>query len=113
MAKIEEEAKSFNVKAVMVSLIVSSFGFVAALFWRDAIKELIAEIVPEGEGVIYSFGVAILVTIIAVVAIYFISNHINRLGIQHVKEIRRIKGLKKLKNIKKLKRIKNLKRKKK
>lgn len=106
MVKIEEEAKSFNVKAVMVSLIVSSFGFVAALFWRDAIKELIAELVPEGEGLIYSFGVAILVTIIAVVAIYFISNHLNKLSIQHVKKIKRVKELKKLKGV----RIKGLKR---
>jgi len=106
MAKIEEEAKSFNVKAVMVSLIVSSFGFVAALFWRDAIKDLIARLVPEGEGLVYSFGAAIAVTIIAVIAIYFVANHLTRLDLQDVRE------LKKLKRIKELKRIKNLKRKK-
>ena len=106
MAGIEEQAKGLNIKAVIISLIVSSFGFVAALFWRDAIKELITKIVPEGEGLIYSFGAAIEVTIIAVIAIYFVANHLTRLDLQDVKE------LKKLKRIKELKRIKNLKRKK-
>lgn len=91
MAKIEEQAKALNFKAVIVSLIVSSFGFVAALFWRDAVKELIAEFVPEGEGVIYSFGVAILVTIIAVLVIYFVVNHLNRFGIEHVKRLKNIR----------------------
>lgn len=106
MAGIEEQAKSLNIKAVIISLIVSSFGFVAALFWRDAIKELIAKLVPEGQGLTYSFGAAIAVTIIAVIAIYFVANHLTRLDLQDVRE------LKKLKRIRELKRIKNLKRKK-
>ncbi len=109
MAGIEEQAKSLNIKAVIVSLIVSSFGFVAALFWRDAIKELIAKLVPEGQGIAYSFGAAIAVTIIAVIAIYFVANHLTRLDLQDVREL---KKLKRIKEIKKLKRIKNLKRKK-
>ena len=76
---VEDEAKSLNFEAVMISLIVSAFSFVAALFWRDAIQTLIAEIVPEGSGLVYQFGVAILVTIIAVLAIYIVTRHLSRI----------------------------------
>lgn len=105
MADIEEHAKSLNVKAVMVSLIISSFGFVAALFWRDAIKELIDSLVPEGQGVIYSFGVAIAVTIIAVVAIFFVANYLTRLDIKDVREFKKLKRVRELKRLKRLKEL--------
>ena len=110
MANIEEEAKSLNIKAVMISLIISSFGFVAALFWRDAIKEFITKLVPEGQGLLYSFGAAIIVTIIAVVAIYFTANYLTRLDLQDVKELKKLKMVKEPKRARELK---NLKRKKK
>ena len=73
MASVEEAAASLNIKAVIGTAIVSAFGFIIALFWRDAINQFINEIVPEGEGLFYSFAAAILVTIIAVVVIYIIS----------------------------------------
>ncbi len=72
MAGVEEHAESFNVAGAVGALIISAFGFVAALFWRDAIKDLINEFVPEGQGIIYSFIAAILVTIIAVIAIFVV-----------------------------------------
>lgn len=78
MATIEEHAKELNIKGVVLTLIVSSFGFVAALFWRDAIKDAIAQFVPEGEGLVYSFGAAILVTIISVIAIFIVSKYMNK-----------------------------------
>jgi len=74
---VEEHAKELNIKAVTGTAIMSAFAFILALFWRDAIKELIAEFVPEGEGMIYSFIVAIIVTIMAVVAIFLISKWMN------------------------------------
>ncbi len=73
MASIEEHAQKLEFRAVILSLIVSSFAFVAALFWRDAIKALIDELVPEGQGVLYSLGVAFITTIIAVIAIFLVS----------------------------------------
>ena len=79
MANIEEEAKRLNFEAVTVSLIVSSFAFVAALFWRDAIKSFIEKIVPEGQGLTYQFGAAIIVTIIAVGAIYITTRYLTRI----------------------------------
>lgn len=94
MADIEEHAKALNIKAVMVSLIISSFGFVAALFWRDAIKELIDKLVPEGQGLLYSFGAAIIVTIIAIIAIYFTANYLTRLDLEDVRKLRKLKRAK-------------------
>lgn len=73
---IEDQAKSLDFKGVVVSLIVSAFAFVAALFWRDAISAFIEEIVPEGQGIIYQFGIAIFVTMIAVIAIYIVSRYL-------------------------------------
>ncbi len=73
MASLEQAAKELNIKAAVSTLIISAFGFVAALFWRDAIKEFINEFVPEGEGLLYSFGVAIAVTVLAVVVIFVLS----------------------------------------
>ena len=75
---IEDKAKAMDVKGVILTLVISSFGFVAALFWRDAVKDLINEFVPEGQGLIYSFGTAVLVTIIAVVVIFLVSKYMTR-----------------------------------
>jgi len=72
---VEEKAKAFDIKGTILTLIISAFGFVAALFWRDAIQDAIAKLVPEGEGLVYSFGAAIIVTIIAVVVIFVMSKY--------------------------------------
>lgn len=92
MASIEEQAKSLDIKSVIVSLIISAFGFVAALFWRDAIKALIEEVVPQGQGITAQFTAAIIVTIIAVVAIYIVSKYLTRISIREtVKKATEIK----------------------
>ena len=75
MAAMEDKAKALDIKGAVASLIISAFGFVAALFWRDAIREAIDEFVPAGEGMLYSFGIAVLVTIIAVIVIYILSKY--------------------------------------
>jgi len=81
---IEEEAKNLKFREVIVSLIVSAFALVAALFWRDAIQAFIEELVPQGQGLTYQFFVAILVTIIAVVAIYVVSQYLKTPKISEV-----------------------------
>lgn len=75
----EESAKSLDFEGTVVGLIVSAFGFVAALFWRDAITEFIDKIVPAGEGLTYKFLVAIIVTILAVVTIYILVRYVTRI----------------------------------
>lgn len=56
-----------------MTLLTSALGFVAALFWRDAFKAAIEQTmgVAPGQGPwIIQVGVAMLVTIITVVALY-------------------------------------------
>jgi len=63
------------------SLITSAFGFVAALFWRDAIQALLNQTfgVNPGEGFwLIQMGIAIVVTIMAVIAIFLVSKTIGR-----------------------------------
>jgi len=84
---IKDEAQQFDIRGVIISLVVAAFGFVAALFWRDAIKALIEEIVPEGEGLIYQFEAAIIVTIIAVVGIYAVTKYVNKMTLENIGQI--------------------------
>ncbi len=70
---VEDEAAKLNFRGVVATAIISSFGFVIALFWRDAISETIRQVIPEGEGLFYSYLTAISVTLIGVMAIYIVS----------------------------------------
>jgi len=73
MATAEEHAMKLNFRGFIITLLISSFGFVAALFWRDAIRELIIKLVPESEGFTFYLIAAIIATIIAVIVIYILS----------------------------------------
>jgi len=75
---VEDKAKTLDIKGVTLTLIISSFGFVMALFWRDAIKDTITAYIPQGEGLAYQYVAAIIVTIIAVIAIYIMSKYSER-----------------------------------
>jgi hypothetical protein len=90
MAGMEEQAKKFEIKAVMISLIISAFGFVAALFWRDAIKAFIDEVIPEGQGLSYQFMAAILVTVIAIVVIFVLTKYIA--SFDFAGKVKKVKG---------------------
>ncbi len=72
MANIEKLAQERNFHGLIVASMVTALAFVAGLFWRDAIQQLITEIIPEGEGLLYSFIVALLVTIIVAIIIIFL-----------------------------------------
>jgi hypothetical protein len=81
---VEDKAKTLDLKGVVLGLIISSFSFVMALFWRDAIRETINEFVPEGEGLVYLYIAAILVTIISVAAIFIMSKYMQTSVIRKV-----------------------------
>lgn len=70
MASLEEQARKMEFKNMMITLIVAAMGFVAGLFWRDAIMETINQLIPEGEGLIYKYIVAIIATIIIIILIF-------------------------------------------
>jgi hypothetical protein len=61
-----------DIKGKIVTLMTGAFGFVAALQWNNAITEWLKPITAAGQGALPLTGVAILVTIIAIVAIYAI-----------------------------------------
>ena len=73
MATAEEHAMKLNFRGFVLTILISSFGFVAALFWRDAIKELILRFVPESEGLTFYFAAAIIATIISIIVIYILA----------------------------------------
>lgn len=72
MAKFEEHAESFDIKSVVITMILSAFGFLVALAWRDAIQQTIDLFVPAGEGLSYTYFAAILVTVIAVIVTFIL-----------------------------------------
>jgi len=47
----------------------TAFGLVAALAWNEAIKKLIEEFVPKGQGLLSLFLYAAFVTVLAVMVI--------------------------------------------
>src|SRR2546428_3776419 len=57
----------------MGTLITSALAFVAALFWRDSLVEVFNDIFPPGQQVFAKFATAMIVSVIAVLAIVFIS----------------------------------------
>jgi phosphate/sulfate permease len=64
-------------KKEVATLMIGAFGFVSALFWRDAISELISSYVPEGSTWPYMMLSALIVTVISIVAVFFISKYLN------------------------------------
>jgi len=72
MASFEEAAATLDIKSIVITMILSALGFLVAFTWRDAISEAIDHFIPAGEGLIYTFYAAILVTIIAVIITYIL-----------------------------------------
>ena len=86
---VEKHAEEFNIMGAMITLIVSAFGFVAALFWRDAIRSAIDELIPTGQGLVYQFIVAIGVTIGAVIIIFILVKYVAKFSLKEkVKKVR-------------------------
>jgi|TARA_B100001971_G_C17679303_1_gene281466 hypothetical protein len=70
-----EKVRSESKKNVLTA-ILAAFGFIIALVWRDAIRagvDMIVKRLNLGEGYLYQVVVALIVTIIAVIAIIIIS----------------------------------------
>ncbi len=59
-----------DIKGIVITMILGAFGFLVALQWRDAIKGTIDVFLPAGEGLMYTYMAAILVTVIAVVVTF-------------------------------------------
>ncbi len=55
-----------EVRNQMVTLLISGLGLVAALAWNEAVLGLFRELFPQGGGLVYKFGYAVVVTAIVV-----------------------------------------------
>jgi len=64
------------------SLITAAFGLVAALAWNEAIKAAISEILGSDGTLMGMLIYAILVTLLAVVAIFLIARSVKKLTIK-------------------------------
>ncbi len=78
--------KMSDIRTLVLTSIVSALALVVGLFWNEAIKAAIEQIVPQGEGLFYKFLAAIIVTIIVVVVIYVIM-HSQRIAERRLKDL--------------------------
>jgi uncharacterized membrane protein YidH (DUF202 family) len=54
-------------------LITGAFAFISALAWNSAVQQMFREIFPETKGLPAMFAYAIIITLIAVFATFWIS----------------------------------------
>ena len=73
MSNIEEKAKEYsNFRSLLLTSIMTAFGFVLALFWNDAVKSTIDLIIPAGNTLAAKYGAALAATAIVVILMYIL-----------------------------------------
>ena len=67
-------------KKQIVTLMTSSFGFVAALFWRDAVKSMLEQLFGIQKATLWAiqFGLAIAVTLLAVLVTFLVTKTLGK-----------------------------------
>ena len=74
MSDFRENVEKLNVRGIVMASIMTAFGLVVALSWKDAINALVARIIPSGDGnsllslFITASAVTVLVVVLASVA---------------------------------------------
>jgi small-conductance mechanosensitive channel len=74
-----------QVAGTISTLMTVAFGLIAALAWNDAIKAIIATLIPKRNGITSLLIYAILITIIAVVATIVIARALGKPPVQEVR----------------------------
>ncbi len=74
--RLKEIERKF--RETFATLIISAFGFVAALSWNDAIKSAIDMLLPQEKTIIIKFLSATFITVLAVIITYIISRKLKR-----------------------------------
>jgi hypothetical protein len=84
---MKEQANEVRTKVAgtISTLMTVAFGLIAALAWNDAIKAIIATLIPKGNGITGLLIYAILITIIAVVATIVIARALGKPPVQEVR----------------------------
>ena len=69
MADFRENVDKLNVRGIILSAMMTAFGLVVALSWKDAINALVARIIPSGSAnsLLGQFITATAVTLLVVV----------------------------------------------
>lgn len=84
MEEQKEEVKS-QVAGTISTLMTVAFGLIAALAWNDAIKAIIATVLPKWNDITGLLIYAIVITIIAVVATVIIARALGKPAVQEVR----------------------------
>src|SRR3989338_742191 len=108
MKSLEQYAEKLDFRGLVISSIITALSFVVGLFWKDAIQITIDLYFKPGEGLLYIYIAAIIITIaVAVIAFLLIrsqnitikklmaSEHINKIKFMNMED--RIKWFKKMK----------------
>ena len=80
MADFEEHVQNLNIRAIIISSIMTAFGLVIALAWKDAIKEAVQYFILEtgivsdenSAGLTSTFISAVAVTIMVSILAYLV-----------------------------------------
>ena len=69
MSDFKENVEKLNVRGIVMASIMTAFGLVVALSWKDAINALVARIIPSGnaDSLLSLFITASAVTLLVVV----------------------------------------------
>ena len=87
--EIEDKIKKMtDIRTLVLTSIISALALVVGLFWNEAIKDAIEQIVPHGEGLFYKFLAAMIVTLVVVIIIYVIV-HSQRIAEKRLGELRK------------------------
>lgn len=70
--EFEQKAKEFDISGAVATSVITALSFTVGLFWKDVITKTINEVLPPGETLFYEYLAAIIVTILAVIASFFI-----------------------------------------
>lgn len=75
MSDFQEHVEKLNVRGIIMASLMTAFGLVVALAWKDAINALVASIIPDdSDGSLLSMfitavAVTVLVTVLAAAAL--------------------------------------------
>ena len=75
MSDFRENVEKLNVRGIIIASVMTAFGLVVALSWKDAINALVARIIPSGNAdsllslFITASAVTLLVVVLASVAL--------------------------------------------
>ncbi|MDD5417223.1 MAG: DUF5654 family protein [Candidatus Aenigmarchaeota archaeon] len=85
--EFEKAVSELKIKDIVITSIITGLGLLVALTWRDAIQLTINYVVPHGEGLLYSYLAAIIITVVSVGAGYLLIR-VQRLNLEIARAIR-------------------------